>query len=247
MVRAISLQSGAASIKVLVADSTLLTGRLIADALRKYRGLAITNADASTVMLTAATLKPDVTIISERLQGKAGKGLAVLRELRVAVPSSRAVMLLDSAERDLVVEAFRSGARGVFCRSDPLKLLIRCVRKVHDGQLWISGAQLEFLLKALAQAPATRIVDTGGTNLLSKREQDVVRWLAEANTNSEIARKLNLSENTVKNYLFHIFNKLGVSSRVEVIIYAASQRSGGQSIQKDKTMAKRPEKRERRS
>ena len=83
--------------------------------------------------------------------------------------------------------------------------------------------------------------------MLSKREQDVVRWLAEANTNSEIARKLNLSENTVKNYLFHIFNKLGVSSRVEVIIYAASQRSGGQSIQKDKTMAKRPEKRERRS
>jgi two-component system nitrate/nitrite response regulator NarL len=247
MVRAISLQPGLASIRVLLADNTPFTGRLIADALRKYRGLSITIADASTVMLTAATLKPDVTIISEQLQGKPGKGLAVLRELRVAVPSTRTVMLLDSVERDLVVEAFRSGARAVFCRSDPLKLLTRCVYKVHDGQLWISGAQVEFLLKALAQAPATRIVDTVGTNLLSKREQDVVRWLAEGNTNSEIARKLNLSANTVKNYLFHIFNKLGVSSRAEVIIYAASQRGGGQSRQKDETMGRRREKRERRS
>jgi DNA-binding NarL/FixJ family response regulator len=109
-------------------------------------------------------------------------------------------------------------------------MLTRCVHKVHDGQLWISSAQLEFLLKALAQAPATQIVDTRGMNLLSKREQDVVRWLAEGNTNGEIARELKLSENTVKNYLFKIFNKLGVSSRMEVLIYAASQKAGGQSM-----------------
>ena len=67
----------------------------------------------------------------------------------------------------------------------------------------------------------------------------MVRWLAEGNTNREIARKLNISENTVKNYLFHIFNKLGVSSRVEVVIYAASQRTGTQSIRKKDTVAKR--------
>jgi len=228
MVRAISLEPGVGRISVLVADSTPLTSRLIADALKKDQGLAITTAEASTVVLTATTLKPDVTIVSEHLQGKPGKGFEVLRELRVAAPSIRTVMLLDSAERDLVIEAFRSGARGVFCRSDSLKMLTRCVHKVHDKQLWISSGQLEFLLKALAEAPATRIVDTRGTNLLSQREQDVVRWLAEGNTNREIARKLNLSENTVKNYLFHIFNKLGVSSRVEVIIYAASQRADGQ-------------------
>jgi DNA-binding NarL/FixJ family response regulator len=121
-------------------------------------------------------------------------------------------------------------------------MLTRCVHRVHEGQLWISGAQLEFLLETLAQAPATRIVDTRGANLLSRREQDVVRWLAEGNTNREIARKLNLSENTVKNYLFHIFNKLGVSSRVEVIIYAASQRAGGQSMRNEGATAKRRQK-----
>jgi two-component system nitrate/nitrite response regulator NarL len=230
MVRAISLESDVKSISVLVVDSSPLTGRLLADALKEDRSLAINTSEASTVMLKATSLKPDVMIISEQLQGERGKGFEVLRELRVRVPNSRTVMLLDSAEHGLVVEAFRNGARGVFCRSDSVKMLSRCVHKVHDRQLWISSGQIEFLLKALAQAPAIRIVDTRGVTLLSRREQDVVRWLAEANTNREIARKLNLTENTVKNYLFRIFNKLGVSSRVEVIIYAASQMAKGQSL-----------------
>jgi DNA-binding NarL/FixJ family response regulator len=142
-------------------------------------------------------------------------------------------MLLDSGERNLVVEAFRSGARGVFCRNDAVEMLARCVHKVHEGQLWVNGPQLEFLLETLATAPATRLVDSQGATLLSNREQEVVRWLAEGHTNSEIARELKLSENTVKNYLSRIFNKLGMSSRVEVVTYAASQRaSAGLSVER---------------
>src|SRR6202035_702501 len=133
-------------------------------------------------------------------------------------------MLLDSAERAPVVEAFRSGARGVFSRSAPLKMLARCVHRVHEGQFWISGSEVGYLLETLAQAPATRLVDSQGTMLLSEREQDVLRWLVAGFTNRAIARELKIGENTVKNYLFRIFNKLGVSSRVEVVLYAASHR-----------------------
>jgi two-component system, NarL family, nitrate/nitrite response regulator NarL len=230
MLRAASLELGTAKVRVLVADCTPLTACLIAEALRRDRGLTITNPEASPVVVTATILKPDVAVVSEQLQGRPGKGFEVLRELRLAVPRTRTVMLLDSAERHLVVEAFRSGARGVFCRSDPLKMLARCVHKVHQGQLWVSSTQLEFLLEALTYAPTTRLVDTQGTDLLSKREQDVVRWLAEGNTNGQIAHELKISENTVKNYLFRIFNKIGVSSRVELVIYAANQRFSRQSV-----------------
>src|ERR1700687_477064 len=125
MVFAISLEPNPINIRVLVADSTPLTGHLIADALRKDRGLTVTSAEANSVMVTATTLKPDVAIISEQLQGKPGKGFEILKELRVAVPRTRTVMLLDAGERNLVVEAFRSGAPGVFFRRDPLKLLTR--------------------------------------------------------------------------------------------------------------------------
>ena len=230
------LQGGNKTLRVLVADSTPLTGRLIADALNRDRKLSVTNVEGKSVLAMASTLEPHVTILSEALEGISGRGFEVLTELRAAVPGTRAIILIDSAKRELVVEAFRRGARGVYCRSDPFTMLTRCVHRVHEGQLWISGAQLEFLLETLAQAPATKIVDTQGANLLSKREQDVVRGLAEGNTNREIARKLNISENTVKNYLFQVFNKLGVSSRVEVVIYAASQKAGGRSTRKDDAM-----------
>jgi len=233
------VKAGAKSLRVLVADSTPLTGGLIADALRRDRKLSVTKATGNSLLAQAATLNPHVIILSETLGGTPGKGFEVLTALRSADPQTRVIILVDSAQREMVVEAFCKGARGVFCRSDSLTMLTRCVHRVHEGQLWISGAQLEFLLETLAQAPATPIVDTQGTNLLSKREQDVVRWLAEGNTNREIALKLKISANTVKNYLFHIFNKLGVSSRVEVVIYAASQRTGAHSIRKKDTVAKR--------
>jgi two-component system nitrate/nitrite response regulator NarL len=231
MTDATSLEPRPTSICVLVADSTPLTGHLIAEALRKDRGLTITNAEANSLIVVATTLKPDVAIVSEQLQGKPGQGFEALRELRVAAPRTRTVMLLDTGKRDLIVEAFRNGARGVFCRQDSLKMLTRCVYRVHEGQLWVSGPQLEFLLETLEHAPATRLIDAEGIELLSKREQEVVRWLAEGNTNSEIASKMNISDNTVKNYLFRIFNKLGVSSRVEVVLYAANQGVGGQSME----------------
>ncbi|PYV65238.1 MAG: hypothetical protein DMG97_32855 [Acidobacteria bacterium] len=230
MMRASSVQNEIESIRVLVADSTPLTGRLIADALKRDRTFSVTNEKAPSLIATATTFKPDVSIISEQLEGKSGKGFEVLRQLRATLPAVRVVMLLDSAERELVIEAFRSGARGVFCRRDPLKMLARCVHKVYEGQLWVSGDQLELLVQALADAPATRLVDTRGTELLSKREQDVVRWLAEGHTNNKIARELQISENSVKNYLFRIFDKLGVSSRVEVVLYAANQSSSVQCM-----------------
>jgi two-component system nitrate/nitrite response regulator NarL len=236
------IQVGSQILRVLVADSTPLTGRLIADALRRDRKLSIANAEGESVLAAASTLQPHVTILSEALEGTAGRGFEVLTELLAAVPETRAIILIDSAKRELVVEAFRRGARGVYCRSDPFTMLTRCVHRVHEGQLWISGAQLEFLLETLEEAPATRIVDTQGANLLSKREQDVVRWLAEGLTNREIATKLNISANTVKNYLFQVFNKLGVSSRVEVVIYAASQKAAGRPMRKEGAMATKRQK-----
>jgi DNA-binding NarL/FixJ family response regulator len=216
------------TISVLVADSTPLTGHLLAEALRRDRGLTANNISArgNFILTDALELQPDITILSENLEGIPGRGLAVLRQLRATVPKTRTIMLLDHDERNTVVETFRSGARGVFSRNDPVRMLAKCVHRVHEGQLWVSTVQLLFVLEALSEAPATQLVDAKGSNLLSKREQDVVRWLAEGLTNVEIARELGLSENTVRNYIFRIFNKLGVSSRVEVVIYASNQRYG---------------------
>lgn len=218
----LTMASNNGKTSVLVVSATRLTTELMVEALRRNRGLAVNDAFGTSVLSAAASMKPDVLLLSEELEGVPGKGFEVLRELRAAVPKIRTVMLLDSSLRNLVVESFRSGARGVFCRDASLKLLGKCVRKVHEGQLWVNRTQLAFLLQELADRPTTRLVDVQGKALLSKREEDVVRCLCEGRTNGQIALQLKLSENTVRNYMFRIFNKLGVSSRVEVMRYAAS-------------------------
>jgi len=216
------LSANGAKIKVLVADRMPLTARLFADALR-HRGFAVDDVRGNDITTKATALKPDVVLLSENLEGIRGRGLEVLKELRNAVPHTRAVVLLDPGELDLVVETFRSGARGVFCRNDPVELLAKCVRRVHEGQLWINSNQLGLLVDALVDAIGARLVDAQGNALLSKREQDVVACASRGFTNAEIARELKLSENTVRNYMFRIFDKLGVSTRVELVKYVADR------------------------
>jgi DNA-binding CsgD family transcriptional regulator len=96
---------------------------------------------------------------------------------------------------------------------------------VHQGQIWASSRELAFAVEALAAAPAVRAVDANGFDLLSKRELEVVQCLAEGLTNREIAERLGLSQHTIKNYLFRVFDKLGVSSRIELLFMTLSQAS----------------------
>jgi len=143
--------------------------------------------------------------------------------MRECCPDLKAVVLVDNPEPRQIIDAFRAGARGVFCPSQSdFKSLCRCVDKVNEGQIWAKSSELSLVLGAFAQLTPVRAVNADGLRLLTKREHDVVRLLVEGLQNREIARELNLSEHTIKNYLFHIFDKLGVSSRVELVLYAVS-------------------------
>jgi len=134
------------------------------------------------------------------------------------------VLLLDNSERDTVLNAFRSGVRGLFSFSESsLRLLSKCIHSVHRGQIWASNEHLEYLLQAVTQVPSLRVVNSNGINLLTPREEQVVALVADGLGNREVARELGLSEHTVKKYLFRIFDKLGVSTRVELVLYAVTR------------------------
>jgi DNA-binding NarL/FixJ family response regulator len=151
-------------------------------------------------------------------------GLRAAAELHAAQPTLPIIVLCDRAADDLVISTFRAGARGLLCRSESIGMLCKCIEAVHKGQIWANSNHLEALLRTLSQAPPARVVNAHGLNLLAEREGQVVNLVAGGLTNRDIASQLGLSEHTVSNYLFRIYNKLGVSNRVELVLYVMKQR-----------------------
>lgn len=206
--------------RVLAADSTSMSTQLLVEALGREDQFELLESpsDARAILALIKKEKPQVAVISAQLQDPKRGGSDLVRKIRQDAPETRVIVLLDYSERGTVIEAFRSGAQGVFCRTEPFRLLAKCIQCVANGQVWANSTELHFLLQALGQPGAVSFNLSNG--LLSARESDVVRCVAEGLTNRQIAERLKLTEHTVKNYLFRIFDKLGVSSRVEVVLYA---------------------------
>jgi len=218
--------------KVFLADASPLDCQLLSASLTRNHfhvtGWAVSSAD---VLASVESAAPDVVLIGVQLQDGALAGLGALRELRMRESPPRVVLLVDSSDPEIVTEAFRSGAAGVFCRTRTPAELCKCIRCVLAGQVWVSNIELEYLINALRTYSVPRIVNSKGIELLTNREQQVVKLLSEGSSNREIAQRLRISEHTVKNYIFSIFDKIGVSSRLELVLYAL--RSSGQSPQLD--------------
>jgi DNA-binding NarL/FixJ family response regulator len=212
-------------IHVLVGDNSRMHSNLLAEALKRDPSLRIVGSASSSrdILNIAAHQRPDVVIVSANLDDDPRGGLAILREFHEAHPHVPAVILVDSPKREIVLEAFRAGARGIFSKHESLETLCKCVRVVYEGQIWASSREVRFALEALESAPTIRAINAGGLNLLSRRELQVVHYLAEGLTNREIGARLGLSRHTIKNYLLKIFDKLGVSNRVELLFLTLSQ------------------------
>ena len=212
------------NIRVLIADADRMSGQLIAAGLSRGRQdievVGVSHNSVDTVRKMEETL-PDVALINAHLDDGRLTGYNILQSVRTLSPKTSAIMLIPDSDRDLVVDAFRGGARGVFCRLQPIKMLSKCIRTVHEGQIWADTQNLVYLLDFLTQLKPLRLVKPGGgINRLTPREAEVVQLLTDGLSTREISQKLALSEHTIRNYLSAIYDKLGVSSRVELALYA---------------------------
>jgi DNA-binding NarL/FixJ family response regulator len=219
------MPSKKSDISVLIANPHSMARELLVGALKRHRHFRVVDSanTAQDVIDAVTSVVPDVILLTATLADGPLSGFGVLRQIRESSPEVKTVILLNGPERSLVADAFRAGAKGVFVLSSSnFKSLCRCVEQVHAGQIWASSSELSEVMEAFSQLAPMRVVNADGMRLLTKREEDVVRLLAEGMQNRDIAQELKLSEHTVKNYLFHIFDKLGVSSRVELVLYAVS-------------------------
>lgn len=213
------------AISVLVADSNQTQSQLLTGALRRQGTFKVGHcqADLSECISVMKTEMIDVLLLADGLADDRGKLYELLRGVHSAHPSVAIVLLLDDYDRELVVNALRAGARGLFClASMPFKSLCRCITSVYQGQYWTNTEQMRFVIDALSVGPAAHVMNSRGQVVLTPREEQTVSLVAEGLSNRDIARQLNVKENTVKKSLLRIYDKLGVSNRVELVLYALS-------------------------
>jgi two-component system, NarL family, response regulator DegU len=221
----LSSAATSSSIGVLIADSNRMQAQLLTSALRRHSEFQITTCELDTIsILQAVTAKPPrIAVLSLSVPAEISETVTTLRRFHLSHPEIPKVLMVDTCDRALVVSAFRSGARGIFpITNSNLRLLCKCLLRVADEQIWASTEHLNYIVDLVSEVPSLRVLNSAGHNLLTPREEQVVALVAEGLANREIAGELNLSEHTIKKYLYRIFEKLGISTRVELVLYAVN-------------------------
>jgi two-component system nitrate/nitrite response regulator NarL len=210
------------AIRILVADDHAI----FRDGLRKLLEVAddvqivgeASNGVECTKML--AKLKPDILLLDLRMPEK--DGLGVLEEVNFDTLPTRVIVLTAAEDDRDVVRAMRLGARGVVLKQSASDLLLKSIRKVHDGEIWLDNRMTAEVIDAFKKSSESG--QRREKPLLSEREKEIVQLVAQGFRNREIGEKLFISEQTVKNHLHNIFDKLGVSDRLELALYAIHHR-----------------------
>jgi two-component system, NarL family, nitrate/nitrite response regulator NarL len=217
-------------VRMLIADRNCMASELLAERLdrdARFEAVGVAFAAGTTNILNAISArKPDVAVISADFDGAPRKGLQVARAISTYGSTVHIVILLELDTRESVVAAFRCGAKGVFCRSNPLAELSACIDRVSRGQIWASCVETDYLLEAMRSVPSCEGIDSDKVGMLSKREVQVAERAAEGYSNKQIAEQFLLSEHTVKNYLSRVFEKLGVSNRFELLFLLLKEGNG---------------------
>ena len=145
-------------------------------------------------------------------------GLAVLEEINFDTLQTRVVVLTAAEDDRDVVRAMRLGARGVVLKQSATDLLVKSILRLHAGEIWLDNRMTAELMKAFKESSDGR--PDRNKPLVSAREMEIVQLVAQGFGNKEIAERLFMSQQTVKNHLHNVFDKLGVSDRLELTLYA---------------------------
>jgi DNA-binding NarL/FixJ family response regulator len=210
------------SIRILVADDHVI----FRDGLRKLLEVSdditivgeASNGVECVEML--AKLKPDILLLDLQMPEK--DGLGVLGESNLDASSTRVIVLTAAEDSRDVVRAMRLGARGVVLKRSASDLLVKSIRKVFGGEFWLDNHMTAGVIDSFKKSSESG--QRREKSLLSEREKEIVQLVSQGFRNMEIGEKLVISEQTVKNHLHNIFDKLGVSDRLELALYAIHHR-----------------------
>ena len=212
-------------VKILIADDHELLRDAIRKLLEKQPDFAVVGAARSARELHESVdrLKPDVLLLDLNLNRESG--LDIIRGYEGLSESVRVILLTSSIKSDQMIEALRLGARGVVKKDSASGLLYKSIRAVMAGEYWVDRMTVGELVRTLRVSPSpAKEAESGGDHGLTARELEILKTIVDGCTNKDIAVKFSISEQTVKHHLTNIFDKMGVSNRLELALVAMNRR-----------------------
>ncbi len=173
--------------------------------------------DGKEVLEILQKQEPDVLLLDLKMPGL--DGLSTLQRLQAQKTKTKVIVLTASDDESEYVQAMKFGTSGIVLKQTATELLIKSIRKVHGGEIWLDSRTTAAVMKQFA-APGDAAAKDRERSPLSQREREIVVLVAQGFKNKEIAERMFISEQTVKNHLHNIFDKLGVSDRLELALYA---------------------------
>jgi DNA-binding NarL/FixJ family response regulator len=150
-------------------------------------------------------------------------GLTALQRLQASGSKIRVIVLTASEDKNEFVQAMKFGCSGIVLKQTAPEMIVKSIRKVYGGEIWLDSHTTAAVMRQFS-SPLDGSNSTGGRGRerspLSTREREIVTLVAQGYKNKEMAEKMFISEQTVKNHLHNIFDKLGVSDRLELALYA---------------------------
>ena len=182
-------------------------------------------SDGRQVLEVLQQYEPDVLLLDLKMPGL--DGLATLQRLQAAKNKTRVIVLTASDDKNEFVQAMKLGTSGIVLKQTATELLIKSIRKVHAGEIWLDSHTTAAVIRTFVAAeetapppPVSAPSRDRERSPLSQREREIVALVAQGFKNKEMAERMFISEQTVKNHLHNIFDKLGVSDRLELALYA---------------------------
>jgi two-component system, NarL family, nitrate/nitrite response regulator NarL len=219
-------------IRIALADHQLIFRDGMKSLLASQSDFAVVGeADAAAQTLRMVRdLNPDLLVLD---MGMPGGGLAVLKRLAAMPQPVRTMALASTADRELMLAALQNGARGVIGRESSTALLFKSIRTAVANQYWVGRDDVGLIVERLRCLAQRCEAEQHAKRLkLTRREMDIVTAVAAGESNKGIAERLSLSEDTVKHHVSHVFDKLGVYSRLELAVFAINHK-----LVKDATFA----------
>ena len=204
-------------IRVLMADDHVIFRQGVRKLLEEEDDISIVGeaANGNECVLMMAKVKPDILLLDLNMPDK--DGLTVLEELNFDSLPTQVIVLTATEDDREAVRAMRLGARGIVLKQSASDLLVKSIRRVYGGEIWLDNRITADVMKAFAKSSES---GAKRDKLLSDRESQIMRLVAQGQRNKEIGQNLFISEQTVKNHVHNIFDKLGVSDRLELALYA---------------------------